>query len=156
MRIKSGKLRYILLLFEVALTKMYDFLSCAFLFQEKLEAIVTKGVRATLHPDPDSKSSVPDLLPARFASNKEDEEKDSPKKRVFKHGSTEVPNHQKLGKLDTTTEQLDFCLGLTEFVDNYSTTAFTAGSKTFVVRKLKPILKLREMRLCSLNTTLQS
>jgi hypothetical protein len=38
-------------------------------------------VRATLHPDPDSKSSVPDLLPATFASNKEDEEKDSPKKR---------------------------------------------------------------------------
>jgi hypothetical protein len=81
---------------------------------------------------------VPDLLPSRFASNKEDEEKDSPKKRVFKHGSIEVPNHQKLGKLDTTTEQLDFCLGLTEFVDNYSTTAFTR-SRMFVVRKRKPI-----------------
>jgi hypothetical protein len=95
-RIKSGKLRYVLLLlFVVALTKMCDFLCCAFLFEEKLEAIVTKRVRATLHPDPDStgKSSVPDLLPARFASNKEDEVKYSPKKRVFKHGSTEVPNH---------------------------------------------------------------
>jgi hypothetical protein len=37
----------------------------------------------------DSKSSIPDLLPARFALNKED----SPKKRVFKHGSAEIPNN---------------------------------------------------------------
>jgi hypothetical protein len=66
-------------------------------------------VRATLHPHPDSKSSVPDLLPARFASNKEDEEKDSPKKRVFKHGSADVPNHQKLGKLNSTNS-LDWIL----------------------------------------------
>jgi hypothetical protein len=36
---------------------------------------------------------------------------------------------------------MDFCLDLTEFADNYFTTAFTTGSKTFVVRKLKPIFK---------------
>jgi hypothetical protein len=52
------------------------------------------------------------LLPARFASNKKEyQEKDSPKKRVFKHGrSAEDPNHQKLGNLNTATEELDFCL----------------------------------------------
>jgi hypothetical protein len=100
-------------------------------------------VRETLHPDPDfsSKSSVQNLPPARFGSNKEDEEQKSPKKRVFKEGNVEIPNHQKLGKLKTTTEQLDFCLGLKKYTEDYSTTAFTAGSKTFVVRKLKPILK---------------
>jgi hypothetical protein len=38
--------------------------------------IVTERVHTTLHPDPDSKSSIPDLLGARFISNKEEEEKD--------------------------------------------------------------------------------
>jgi hypothetical protein len=67
----------------------------------------------------DSKSSNPDLLPARFVSSKEDEEKDNPKKRVFKDGNVEIPFNQKLEKPQTTTEELDFLLAdLEESADN--------------------------------------
>ena len=78
---------------------------------------------------------------ARFASNLESTSNAAlTKKRVYKKGDLEIPGYNTLATLKTSKEQLELCLSLSAYT-NLASTVFTSGSKTFAIKKLKPILK---------------
>ncbi len=62
------------------------------------------------------------------------------KKRTYKKGTVDSPEHKSLTDLKTTMAQLKLCLALREHAETPCTT-FNGSSKTFVVRRLKPILQ---------------
>ena len=118
--------------------------------EEMLEQLVEKRARALLFRDPDSAeaTALSNRMIDPYAGFHSTTEEDSSlkltnatmaRKRIHKTGAIDIPGHKTLTSKPNSASQLEFCISLQDYASK-SSTIFNSSSKTFLVRKLKPIL----------------